>query len=809
MTESLRLRITIKGVVQGVGFRPFIYRLAREMELKGWVNNSAQGVMIEVEGKEPQLEKFIVRMNQEKPAHSFIQSFQSVYLDSIGYTEFQIQESDASSEKVALVMPDIATCPECLKEIFDSHNRRYLYPFTNCTHCGPRYSIIEDLPYDRCHTSMKNFTMCPSCQKEYDDPLDRRFHAQPNACGECGPHVEIWDEEGNILCAHHAAIVKAAEAIKTGRIVAVKGLGGFHLMADARNEKAVARLRERKHREEKPLALLFPSLKAVEEVCLVSDLEKYLLGSSESPIVLLPKKESWLIGLFQNKNVEVANINTFSSLGKRPNIDFHNVFNEEKVNKRYPIAPSVAPGNPGLGGMLPYTPLHYILMRELSFPVVATSGNISDEPICTDEQQALSTLQGIADLFLIHNRPIVRHVDDSVVRMMMQRPLVLRRARGYAPLPVHLKEEFPTVLAVGGHLKNTVALSVKDNIFISQHIGDLETKKSFDTFKTTIESLTKLYDTRISRVACDMHPEYISTQQAHLIDKPMTRVQHHHAHIVSCMAENELQGKVLGVSWDGTGYGTDNTIWGGEFLLSTLTDFERIGHLRTFRLPGGEVAIKEPRRTAFGLLYEMYKEKVTDLKDLPCLQAFCADEFFIIQRMIDKKFNSPKTSSAGRLFDAVASLIGLRQSVSFEGQAAMALEHVMNHAKTSEWYNFELIDKPPGGFIVDWSKIIEEVIRDVRAGIALGMISARFHNALVEVIVDTARRAKEKRVVLSGGCFQNKYLTERAIVRLRAEGFQVYWHQSVPPNDGGIALGQLVSTAYRLKNDQSRVMYHI
>jgi len=771
MTHLLRLRITIKGVVQGVGFRPFIYRLAREMGLTGWVNNSAEGVMIEIEGQELQLKKFIVRIHQEKPPHSFIQSFQSVYLDTIGYTEFQIQQSDVSSEKVTLVMPDIATCPECLQEIFDSRNRRYLYPFTNCTHCGPRYSIIEDLPYDRCHTSMKNFTMCPSCQKEYDDPLDRRFHAQPNACGECGPHVEICDEEGKFLGAHHAAIIKAAEAITAEKIVAVKGLGGFHLMVDARNEKAVARLRERKHREEKPLALLFPSLKAIEAVCLVSDLERHLLESSESPIVLLPKKESWL--------------------------------------KRYPIAPSVAPGNPYLGAMLPYTPLHHILMSKLLFPVVATSGNISDEPICIDEQQALSTLKGIADLFLVHNRPIVRHVDDSVVRMMMQRPLVLRRARGYAPLPVHLKETLPTVLAVGGHLKNTVALSVKDNIFISQHIGDLETKQSFDTFKKTIESLTGLYDARISHVACDMHPEYISTQQAHLIDKPMTMVQHHHAHIVSCMAENEIQGKVLGISWDGTGYGIDNTIWGGEFLLSTLTDFERIGHLRTFRLPGGEVAIKEPRRTAFGLLYEMYNEKVTDLKDLPCLQAFCADEFFIIQRMIDKKFNSPKTSSAGRLFDAVASLIGLRQSIAFEGQAAMALEHVMRRVKTSGRYDFELIDKPHGGFIVDWSKIIEEVIRDVRAGIALGMISARFHNALVEIIVAVAKRVKEKRVVISGGCFQNKYLTEKAISCLREEGFQIYWHQSVPPNDGGIALGQLVCAAHQIMKNQSHVMYHI
>lgn len=763
--KKKRIRLFIRGAVQGVGFRPFIYRLAQEMGLKGWVNNSAAGVTIEAEGTQPQLENFFVRIDHEKPVHASIQSLQYVYLDTAGYTEFRIQESDSSEAKTTLVMPDIATCPECLKEIFDFRNRRYLYPFTNCTHCGPRYSIIEALPYDRDHTTMKEFTMCPACRREYDDPANRRFHAQPNACPECGPHVELWDDEGKILNQHHAAMVKAAEAIKAGKIVAVKGLGGFHLMVDSRNEKAVCRLRERKHREEKPLALLFPSFLAVEENCLVSGIERHLLQSSESPIVLLAKKENW----WAKKS----------------------------------LAPSVAPGNPYLGAMLPYTPLHHILMRELPCPVVATSGNISEEPICIDEKEALSTLAGIADLYLVHNRPILRHVDDSVVRLMMGRPLILRRARGYAPIPVHLKEEFRTILAVGGHLKNTVALSIKDNIFLSQHMGDLETKKSFDTFRETIGSLTTLFEASVSHVACDMHPYYLSTQQAYLLDKPMTMVQHHHAHVVSCMAENELQGKVLGVSWDGTGYGPDHTIWGGEFLLATATDFKRLGHLRTFRLPGGEIAIKEPRRTAFGLLYELYRDKISDLRDLSCLKAFCADEFFILQRMMDKEFNSFRTSSMGRLFDAVASIAGLRQDVSFEGQAAMALEYALEGVKTSERYHCEFVEKSDGGFIVDWSKMIEELLGDVRAGAEPRMLSARFHNALVEVIVTASQRANEKRVVLSGGCFQNKYLTEKTIDRLREEGFQVYWHQGVPPNDGGIALGQLVSAAQRIKKEQS------
>ncbi|MDW8241321.1 MAG: carbamoyltransferase HypF, partial [Acidobacteriota bacterium] len=515
-----RLRITIRGAVQGVGFRPFVYRLANEMGLPGWVLNSPQGVFIEVEGNAPELETFLLRIEREKPPRSFIQSLEYSFLDPVGYTTFEIRHSDESGEKTALVLPDIATCSDCLREIFDPTNRRHRYPFTNCTNCGPRFTIIEALPYDRPNTTMKHFAMCNECRSEYENPLDRRFHAQPNACPRCGPHLELWDAGGKVLASHHDALGGAAAAIRDGRIVAVKGLGGFHLIVDARNEDAVVCLRRRKHREEKPFALMYPHLECVKEHCIVSELEERLLLSPESPIVLLRRRSEGRI-------------------------------------VRSAISPSVAPGNPYLGVMLPYTPLHHLLMAELGFPVVATSGNLSDEPICTDEQEALERLAGIADLFLIHNRPIARHVDDSVVRVMMGRELVLRRARGYAPLPIancgvtdsqgtpSLVQEgtsSPTsMFAVGAHLKNTIAVSVGSQVFVSQHIGDLETAEAFEAFQRVIKSFHDLYNLRPSAVACDAHPDYLSTHYARRNGLPVISVQHHYAHVLSCMAENELE----------------------------------------------------------------------------------------------------------------------------------------------------------------------------------------------------------------------------------------------------------------------------
>ena len=814
--QHARLKLTVRGAVQGVGFRPFVFRLATGLGLAGWVNNSPQGVFIEAEGPGAELEKFLLRLETEKPPRSFIQSLEASWLDPVGYMAFEIRPSETGGSKTALVLPDIATCPDCLREIFDPQNRRHLYPFTNCTNCGPRFSIIESLPYDRANTSMKAFTMCPQCQAEYDDPRNRRFHAQPNACPVCGPRLELWRsgvrqnaadssiarDQPRSAERSYEALLAAAKAIREGKIVAVKGLGGFHLMADARNDKAIRLLRERKQREEKPFALMFPSLESVKAECEVSPLEERLLRSPEAPIVLLRR-----IHLTTPTDEKSQRMKT-SKL--------------KSVGTFHPLADSVAPGNPYLGVMLPYTPLHHLLMAELGFPVVATSGNLSDEPICTDEREALERLGGIADVFLVHNRPIVRHVDDSIVRVMLDRELVLRRARGYAPLPITLNPRLSTldsrpILAVGAHLKNAVALSVGNQVFISQHIGDLETEQAHTAFRRVIADFEKLYEAKPQIIAADLHPDYLSTKFA-LERRPPARhesknasdqhavpeagapivmqVQHHIAHILSCMAENEIAPPALGVSWDGTGYGLDGTVWGGEFFLVTDKSVERVAHLRPFRLPGGDKAVKEPRRTALGLLYEISGDKVFEQKKLAPVTAFSKAELVTLKTMLAKKLNSPVTTSMGRLFDAVASLINLRQQIRFEGQAAMELEFALDGIETEDHYNLSLVTRHPSHEL-DWSPMIAAILVDVQQGVSVGIISAKFHNALTEAIVAVAKRAGQNRVVLSGGCFQNRYLTERAVRRLSAEGFRPYWHQRVPPNDGGIALGQVVAALRR------------
>jgi hydrogenase maturation protein HypF len=828
-----RLRVVIRGAVQGVGFRPFVYRLATEMALPGWVINSAQGVFIEVEGTKEQLDTFLLRVEHERPPRSFIQSLEASFLDPLGFTAFEIRHSQDEGAKSVLVLPDLATCPDCLHDIRDPANRRYQYAFTNCTNCGPRYSIIEALPYDRPNTSMRGFVMCDECRAEYENPLDRRFHAQPIACPRCGPQLELWDENGRVLAQHHDALLQVADSLRRGRIAAVKGIGGFHLMADARNDDAVRLLRQRKHREEKPFALMFPSLEQVRVHCAVSPLEERLLLSPESPIVLLQRLTS-------------SSLHLFSS------------------SPPHPLSLALAPPpNPALGVMLPYTPLHHLLLAELGFPVVATSGNLSDEPICIDEHEALERLRGIADVFLVHNRPIVRHVDDSIVRVVLGREMVLRRARGYAPLPIPLPQttegsssKIPNqkskILAVGAHLKNSIAITVGDNAFISQHIGDLETPQAFDAFQRVIADLSRLYEFEPSAIACDMHPDYMSTHYARDAAAatqpplPVVPIQHHYAHIVACMAENEIANEsVLGVSWDGTGYGLDGSIWGGEFLLVqpplTPNSFTRVAHLHTFRLPGGDRAVKEPRRTALGLLYELWGDAAMTRSDLAPVMTLSGAERSIIRQMLRQKLNAPLTSSAGRLFDAVAALIGLRQYVNYEGQAAMELEFAAQTTHTDAAFPFDLKEErleireleigdlriqrgaspiedsnspisnlqspsskilnPKGTvslkskIVVDWSPTIEALLADVKAGVDTATMAATFHNTLSEMIVAVSTRVGQRRVVLSGGVFQNRLLLERTVQRLQAEGFQPYWHQRVPPNDGGIALGQAVAAS--------------
>lgn len=748
-----RARIVVRGAVQGVGFRPFAYRLATDLGLDGWILNSSQGVFLEVEGEGEILRQFVTRLEKQRPSRAVIQSFETSWLDAVGYTRFEIRESDESGAKTALILPDIATCADCAREILDCADRRFRYPFTNCTNCGPRFSIIEALPYDRARTSMKRFAMCADCDREYHDPLDRRFHAQPNACPVCGPQLQFWNGAGEILAEREAALDEAVAAIRSGQILALKGLGGFQLIVDATNQRSVEQLRQRKNRAEKPFAVMVPSLEIAREFCRISDLEERLLLSPEAPIVLLRRRDD--AGL----------------------------------------ASAVAPGNPYLGIMLPYTPLHHLLLHSLGKAIVATSGNLSDEPICIDEHEALERLAALADVFLVHDRPIVRHVDDSIARIMAGRELILRRARGYAPLPITLKpaegaRSSGAVLALGAHLKNTVALRVGANAFVSQHLGDLATEQAYAAFVKSAGDLPRLYEAPPEMVACDLHPDYLSTKFASGLGLPVQPVQHHWAHIAACMAENELAPPVLGVSWDGTGYGDDGTIWGGEFFAIDRDCVRRVAHLRQFALPGGEAAVKEPRRCALGLLHEILGEQVWERADL--LRAFSPRELGPIRTMLERKLNSPRTSSAGRLFDAMASLLGARDRTNFEGQAAMELEFAAKSG-VEEAYPVTLNGAEPE--IVDWEPGVLAALRDLGSGEDRGVIAAKFHNMLVEAVVMVAQRVGEPRLVLSGGCFQNATLTERAITRLTSEGFRPYWHQRIPPNDGGISLGQLYAVS--------------
>jgi hydrogenase maturation protein HypF len=749
------LDILIHGAVQGVGFRPFVYRLAQEFKLSGWVLNSNSGLAIAAEGKTTALETFLARLQQQPPPNAIIRNLSWSYGTWEGFADFVIRHSDSGGGKTVQVLPDLAACPECLREVFDPADRRYQYPFTNCTHCGPRFSIIEALPYDRAYTTMRNFAMCPGCRREYEDPADRRFHAQPNACPACGPQLSLWDQAGRSLAERHEALCRAAQAIAAGRIVALKGLGGFLLACDARSPEAVRELRRRKKRAEKPLALLFPGLDSARAACQISPAEEQLLLSPAAPIVLLKRR---------------------AENGAR-------------------ICEAVAPGNPWLGVMLPYTPLHALLMRELDFPIIATSGNLSEEPICVDECEALARLHVIADLFLVHNRPIARHMDDSVARVVRGKKFLLRGGRGYAPLTVPLaagKISAP-LLAVGGHLKNTAAVGTGAAVFISQHIGDLESQIAYNAFLNATKSLQNLYSVQPARVACDLHPDYLSTQWAQSAAAQVVSVQHHHAHVAACLAEHELAGPVLGVVWDGSGYGPDGSLWGGEFLLADLKGYKRLAALRSFRLPGGERAVREPRRSALGALYELFGAELP--RDLAFWKSFSAEEARVLPAMLAKGLNAPRTTSAGRLFDAVSALAGLSSRAGFEGQAAMALEFAVGAEATAEAYPLPLTTSPDGLLILDWGPLLRAVLEDIKNAQPVARLAARFHNALVEGILAVAQKAAQREVVLSGGCFQNCCLLERAAERLEKEGFKPYWPQLVPCNDGGISLGQAAVAA--------------
>jgi hydrogenase maturation protein HypF len=749
-----RLRITLRGAVQGVGFRPFVYRLATEMSLTGWVLNSSSGLVVEVEGAPEELRHFEQRLEAERPKASVVTARESAWLPSQGFTSFEIHHSEVDSAKSVNVLPDLATCADCRNELFDPTNRRYQYPFTNCTNCGPRYTIVVDIPYDRPNTTMREFVLCAECREEYENPSNRRFHAQPNACPVCGPKLD-------------GTIADVGAALGRGEIVALKGIGGFQLLVDARQPSAVARLRQRKHREEKPFALMMPSLEVARVYCEISTAEQELLESQAAPIVLMRPK---------------------------PGTD---------------IAWNVAHCSPYLGLMLPYSPLHHLLMRVCPFPIIATSGNRSDEPIAIGNEEATIRLKEIADHFLMHNRPIVRACDDSVVRLTRGRAGILRRARGYAPLGIRTSRQVAPVLAVGGHLKNTVAIGVGQDVFLSQHIGDLETLEARHAFERAIDDLCRLYSFKPEAVVCDLHPDYASTHWAEKSGLPIIRVQHHQAHVAACAAENNVDGPYLGVSWDGTGYGLDGAIWGGEFFRVEDGRYERVEHLRSFNLPGGDAAVREGWRSAANLLYELERQGIPGLAKTarpgaPQIKKEAINNGGVphvtlklqdvgarsprVQFMLERGINVIPTTSVGRLFDAVASITGLAQENHFEGQAAMLLENEIGSLRTEEAYPLD------GG---DWAPLISEVLRDQREGVPVPRIAAKFHNALVNWIVEVAQRVELKHIVLSGGVFQNRYLTERAASVLESRGFAVHTHRHVPPNDGGIALGQVVMSSAR------------
>jgi hydrogenase maturation protein HypF len=756
-----RLAIAVRGVIQGVGFRPFVYNVACSRGLTGWVRNEADTVRIEIEGESAALETFLDTLRHGHPPLARIEAIEigEIACNGDGSQTFQIVPSNTTAVPRPTIPPDLATCLPCREEIGTPAERRYGYPFTNCTHCGPRWSIIEQLPYDRPRTSMAGFSMCPDCRAEYADPADRRFHAQPIACPTCGPQLQLLDPAGHAVAAGAEALAAAAESVVAGRILALKGLGGFQLIVDATQAEAVARLRQRKRRPDRPLAIMLPALDDVRRYCVVSDDEAQTLESPQAPIVLLRRS------------------------GAAP-------------GSSADIAESVAPGNPYLGVMLPYTPLHHLLMAAIRRPIICTSGNLSEEPMAISTEDAIERLGPIADVILSHDRPIVRPVDDSIARQAPGGLQILRRARGYAPLPIDLGFETPTMLAVGGHLKNTVAVSLGSQVVLSQHIGDLDSVLSVELFQRTIDDLLRFFQVKPEGVACDLHPDYASTRHAEMLaarwNVPLLRVQHHHAHAAACMAEHRLQGPVLAMVWDGTGYGDDGTIWGGEALVCDGAGFRRAAHLRTFALPGGDRAVREPRRSALGLLFEVFG---------PCAAEHAAEwftrlEMTTLMSMLTRSVHAPRTSSMGRLFDAVACICGLGQRSSFEGQTAMALEYAADPCENGP-YPLPLFGNPPT--VADWEPLLRAVLADRVAGVSVGRISGRFHNALAELAAAIAHGAGCRQVVLSGGCFQNALLTERVRQRLLKSDFQVYLHHQVPPGDGGIALGQIFVAAQQTK----------
>jgi hydrogenase maturation protein HypF len=750
-----RLNMNITGIVQGVGFRPFVYRLAQRCHLGGFIRNNAAGVELEVEGHAAEVDAFAAALTAEIPplAHVDAMTVREVPLRGEGI--FVIKDSDGRTAKTALVSPDVATCADCLRELNDPADRRYRYPFINCTNCGPRYSIIRDVPYDRPATTMADFTMCGRCQEEYDNPSDRRFHAQPNACARCGPACRLLDSKGDELAGTGDIFTKVRQLIAGGAIVAIKGIGGYHLACDAHHDEAVRTLRRRKVREDKPFAVMCATLDTARALCQVSGREAALLSGKERPIVLLAKKDG--CGL----------------------------------------APGIVPGNPYLGVMLPYTPLHYLLLGDDGVWVM-TSGNISDEPIACEDADALVRLSSIADYFLVHNRPIYRRADDSVTRIVFDRPYMLRRSRGYVPAPLPFAPEAPPVLAVGGELKNAFCLTRGRQAFMSCHMGDLENMAAYHSYVDNIEHFKRLIGAEPQVIAYDPHPGYLATAYALEQNVPGIAVQHHHAHIAAVLAEHGLNERVIGIAFDGTGYGDDGQLWGGEFLLADLNSFTRAAHCRYLRLPGGEKAIREPWRQGAWMLRELYGQALSGL-NIPFAATLPANWELALQAA-EKGLNAPLSSGVGRLFDTAAAILGLRNVVNYEGQAAVELE-LACAGVAGKVLPYDISDGFPG--ILDFRPAFAAMTEGLVKGAEQSYLAACFHATLAAAVTATVRRLRSAtgigKVALSGGVWQNITLLRQVVGMLRNDGFAVFLHRNVPTNDGGLALGQAAVAASRFR----------
>ena len=756
--------LRVRGVVQGVGFRPFVHRAASALHLRGWVRNDPQGVLIRAIGAREGIDLLLYALHHEAPRAARVQSVEVELTSNSGPPvgeDFEIAPSGQAGGVVeAAVPPDIGMCADCRSELLDPQDRRYRYPFINCTQCGPRYSILESLPYDRPSTTMQVFPMCPECQREYDEPDSRRFHAQPNACPACGPQVRLTNANGGVLASRDHAVRLAAQLLADGAILAVKGVGGYHLMVDATSERTVAELRRRKQRAEKPFAVMFRDLDALDKYAEVSAEAARLLVSPAAPIVLV---------------------------------------------RRYrdaALAPSVAPSNPWLGALLPYAPLHVLLMRDGKHPLVATSANLADEPLCTNVAEAHARLERIADAFLDHDRPIAHPVDDSVLRPARGGPVILRRARGYAPVPLRLPAAMTGHwLCAGAQMKSALAVVAGERLVLSPHIGDLDDVATLDVYRRTAGMLCELHGTTFTAVACDKHPDYASTRFALGTGLPRVAVQHHLAHVLACLLEHgQAADGVLGIAWDGTGFGEDGTVWGGEFILLEHGVARRFGRMRQFRLAGGDAAVRDPRRVALGLLHEMRDERFGQLAADFGLRSKDTE---VLRAMLSHGLNSPVTSSAGRLFDAVGALLGLGLRNQFEGQTPLAVEAAATEGCDGALFPLPLPlrDVAAGGGAVcelDWQPLVEKLLSCRALGAETGALAASFHHALARGMVEVAQRAGVGTLVLTGGCFQNTLLLELAATELRSAGFRVLTHHELPPNDGNIAAGQALGALWNL-----------